>query len=222
MPLIAIPLVRCLARRVGIVMAVEELAVGAHDQLRGGLVAGEFGEARAQRASFVGGSERAGDRAEAPARVGERHVRHRAQKLVAGETDDQVVGAQVLGDQRDDALEKPVAGVVTFAVVELLQSDSVGVGEDERAAGPAAAVEFAVKVGQARRSRASPGQRVDLGDRECVCERLAICERLQAVTGALLAVCRRGLSGPGRLARDAPRPARGSPWRACVARRRGR
>ncbi len=88
---------------------------------------------------------------------------------------------------------------MTLAVIEPLQSDGVDVGDNNRASRPSAAVEFAVKVGQAGRSGASSSQRVHLGDRQCASERLAICERLQAVTRALLAVCRRGLAVPGGL-----------------------
>ena len=88
---------------------------------------------------------------------------------------------------------------MAFAVVEPLQSDSVDVHDDESAACPTAAVEFAVKVGQARRSGASPRQRVHLGDCKRPSERLAICARLQAVTGALLAVYRRRFAIPSCL-----------------------
>jgi len=58
------------------------------------------------------------DVAEALARIRQRHAGDRAQKLVAAETDDEVVGAQMRVDQRDDAFEQLVAGAVALAVVE--------------------------------------------------------------------------------------------------------
>ena len=199
--------------------SISSLSARASELFRG-LAAGQFGEACANRARLAGSGECAGDGAETLVCVGARHVGHSAQKLVAAEPDDQVVRAEVLGDQRDDALEQSVAGVVTCAVVTPFQSDNVDVDDHERAACPATAVDFVFKFGQARRSGACPGQRVDLGDRKRASERLAICERLQAVAGALLAVARCGFAVPGGSRSDARRLARGSPWRACAARRR--
>lgn len=68
-------------------------SLSARDQLIGDLVGGELREARPDRPSGLIrlGGKRVGDRAEAPARLGQVHVGHRAQELVAAESDDQVV-----------------------------------------------------------------------------------------------------------------------------------
>jgi hypothetical protein len=77
-------------------------------------------------------------------------VRHRAKKLIPGESDDEVVGAQVRSHERHHPLEQLVAGAVTLGVVDGLQSDDIDVGDDEQGGGPAAAIQFVVEVGQAR------------------------------------------------------------------------
>lgn len=105
----------------------------------------------------------------------------------------------MLGDACDDALEQAVAGLVTFAVVDALESDDVDEDEDERAVGPVAAVEFVVQVGQTRRPGTDTGQRVGLAERQRVSQRLAVCERLPAISSTLLAIGRRGIAIPSGL-----------------------
>ncbi len=77
--------------------AVDQLAVGARDQLCHGLVTFELGEPDADRGLATVG-QRGGDGAEALASFAERHVRHHAEELVAAEADDQVIRAQVSSD----------------------------------------------------------------------------------------------------------------------------
>ena len=94
----------------------------------------------------------------------------------------------MLLDQRDDALEHLVAGVVSLAVVERLEADDVDVGDYETAGGPAAAIELVAEVREARRPCTRPRQDVDLRESQLAGENLAVCERLLALTGALAAV----------------------------------
>lgn len=97
-------------------------------------------------------------------------------------------------DERHDSLEQLVAGGVALGVVDGLQSDDVDVGDDEPSAGPAAAVQLVVEVGQARRARACPGQLVGLGERDLACERLAVDEGAQPLVGRPFAVLCCGLT----------------------------
>ena len=144
----------------------KQLVVRPGDQLRGAVTGLELGEAAADRARIGRRSQLGADRSEALARLEQCHVRHHAEKLVAAETDDQVVGAQLRSDVRHDAGEQLIAGAVALAVVAGLQPDDVGVCDDEPPAIAPAAVELVVEVDKAGGARARSGQRVALGDRQ--------------------------------------------------------
>lgn len=83
---------------------------------------------------------------------------------------------------------------MTLCVVDGLQSDDIDVGDDELGASSAAAIQFAVKVGQAGRSRAGACQRVGLGNRQLACERLAVNEGVAPLPRPLFAVLCCGLA----------------------------
>lgn len=157
----------------------------------------ELGETGTDRAGVGPGGKRGGDRAEAPVRISQGHVGHREEELVTTESDDQVVGAQALLDERHDALEQLIAGAVTLGVVEGLESDDIDVGDDEQAGGPAAAIQFVVKLGQARCSRACSREGVGFRDGKLVGESLAVCEGVPPLSGGPFAVSCCGMAVPG-------------------------
>jgi hypothetical protein len=72
------------------------------------------------------------------------------------EPDDQVAGAQVPVDVRDDATEQCVCGAVILPIVEGPRREDVDVDHDERSVGAPAAIQLEVKIAKARRPRTRP------------------------------------------------------------------
>lgn len=73
-------------------------------------------------------------------------------------------------------------------IVDRLQAHHVDVSDHQQAGHPAGAVDLVVKIGQSRRTRARPRQRVGFGDCQLIEQGLAVGLGLLAVTGGPLAI----------------------------------
>ena len=140
------------------------------------------------------------DHIEALVSLLDRRPRHHAQKLVAPEADDRVVGAQVSADRAHDALQERVPGRVTVLVVRSLQADNVHVGNREHARRSPGAIDLVVHVRQPGSTRARARQRIGLTECQLAQQGLAVSLRFRAVTSSLLSIPNRLLAvcrGPG-------------------------
>src|ERR1019366_9579230 len=111
-----------------------QFGVGASDQLRRAVLCLKRCKSNLDLARIRLGRERRLDDVEAVLSILDRGAGHHAQKLVAADPNDQIIGAQMTADAVHCALQQRVTRGMTLRVVDGLQADDVDVGQPR--AGP--------------------------------------------------------------------------------------
>lgn len=171
-----------------------QFGVGTSDELAGGVVGRESGNADSDLTRVGLGRERRLHGGEALTGNGNCRIGENAEELVTAHPNHQIVGAQVSPHDAHRALQETVPGRMAVSVIHPFQADHINIGDHELAGGPAGAINLVVQIGETGRACARPGHLVGLGERELVKQRVAVGLSLRPVT------CRLGAIGGGLLA----------------------
>ena len=139
------------------------------------------------------------DGAEAMAGILDRRAGHDAEKLVAAEANDQVVGTQMTADRVCDTLQQRVARGMAVRVVDSLQPLDVDVSDEEHARRSPGTIDLPVEFHETGLARSRPREYVGLSERELGLQSLAVCVRLRPVTSRRPTVTSRVLAVSRRL-----------------------
>jgi hypothetical protein len=127
---------------------------------------------------------------EAPPRLGGRDIREGAQKFVAADAHDQVVGAHPARESAGHIAKQVIAGAVAVLVVDGLEVVHVDERHHKTSVRPPRALDFALQLLETDTAPTGTGELVDPGQLAVARGLRAVAPRLLAVVGGLLAVAR--------------------------------
>jgi hypothetical protein len=129
---------------------------------------------------------------EAPLRLALGHVRQHAQKLVATDSDHQIVGTHPTCKSGGHIVKQLIADAVTVLVVDRLHVVDIDERRHKASVRPPSALDLALRLLEANAAPARARELVDPGMLAVACRLLAILRGLLAITGGLLAIACRG------------------------------